>query len=112
MKAEVGKIVAAAADFKEDYVEGKKAIVVWAQQLKELDGSVPEVAKKIQKWGVPLLDFAFVLDGEAAITTTGALLREFVVAATETEEELKEANDVGGLAVDVTVLLTGIIGKG
>jgi hypothetical protein len=112
MMVEVGKLVAAAADFKEDYVVGKKAIVTWTGQLNELDGSVPDVAKKIQKWGVPLLDFAFVLDGEAALVTSGALLREFVVAATETEEQLKEANDAGGLVVDVTVLITGIIGKG
>jgi len=111
LMVEVGKLVAATANFKEDYLVGKKALIAWNEQIKDLEGEIPEIAKKIQKWGVPLLDFAFVTDGEAAITTTGSLLREFMIAATETEEELKDANEVGSLAVDVTVLVSGIIGK-
>ena len=111
LMVEVGKIVAAAADYKADYKTGKQSIVVWVQQIKDLEGEVPQIAQKVQKWVVPLVDFAYVTDVEGAITKTGSLVREYMVLASETEEQLKEANEVGDLAGDVAVLVTGLIGK-
>lgn len=111
LMVEVGKVVAAAADYKADYRNGKQSLVQWIGQVKELEGEVPDIATKIQKWAIPLLDFAYVTDVEGAITKTGALAREYLVMATETEGELKQANEVGDLAVDVTALVAGIIGK-
>ena len=57
-----------------------------------------------------MLGFAFVTSAESAITTTGALAREYIVMAIETEGELKQANEVGNLGVDVSALVAGIIG--
>lgn len=107
----VGKLVSAAADYKEDNKNGKASIIIWMQQIKDLEGEVPEIAKKVQKWAVPLVDFVYITDVEGAITKTGSLMREYLVLASETEGQLKEANEVGDLAGDVTVLITGLIGK-
>ena len=86
-------------------------MVTWVQQIKDLEGTVPEIAQRVQKWVVPLVDFAYVTDVEGVISKTGSLAREYLTIATETEDELKQANEVGDLAGDVTVLIVGLIGK-
>jgi len=61
---------------------------------------------------VPLLDFAFVAtDPEGAILKAGALAREYIVLASDTEKELKTANEVGDLAGDVSMMIVGLVGK-
>ncbi|MDB6001229.1 MAG: hypothetical protein JWP52_2928 [Rhizobacter sp.] len=110
LMVEVGKVVSAAADYKEDYKNGKQSMVLWVQHIKDLEGTVPEVAQKIQKWAIPLLDFAYVTDVEGVISKTGSLTREYLVLATKTEEEIKQVNEIGDLAGDVSGLVLGIIG--
>ena len=112
LTAILGKLVATAADYKEDYKKGKDSLIIWAEQIKDLQSTVPELAQKIQKWAVPLLDFAFVgKDPEGAIMKAGALAREYLVLATDTEKELKSLNEVGDLAGDVSVMIIGLVGK-
>lgn len=111
LMVQVSKIVVIAADYKEDYKTGQKALVTWQGQLKDLEADVPSVAKLLVKWAVPVLDFAYVTSAEGAIAATGSLVRELMIAATETEKELNEANAVGSVAGDVAILITGMVGK-
>jgi len=111
LMAAVDKLLKTASNLKADYKTGKVSVSTWTQQLSDLEESVPEAAKKIQKWVVPLLDFAFVTDVDGVITTTGSLIREYTALATETEDDLRDANELGNLAGDVAVLVTGLIGK-
>ncbi len=41
----------------------------------------------------------------------GALAREYIVLATDTEKELKSANEAGDLVGDVSVMIVGLVGK-
>lgn len=108
----VGELVKLAADYKEDYKKGKESLKEWIEISKELQGSVPEVAQKIQKWAVPLLDFAFAASSPDALIKTGLTLsREYIILGTQTEKELKDANEVGSLAGDVSELIVGLVGK-
>ncbi len=108
----MGELVKLAADYKEDYKKGKESLKAWTEIFKELQGSVPEVAQKIQKWAVPLLDFAFAASSPDALIKTGLTLsREYVILGTQTEKELKEANEVGSVAGDVSELIVGLVGK-
>lgn len=111
LMVQVGRIVTIAADYKEDYKKGQVALTTWKDQLDDLKGDVPAVAKLLIKWAVPVLDFAYVTSAEGAITATGALARELLIVATETESDLNEANAVGSVAGDVAILITGMVGK-
>ncbi|MEN1679141.1 MAG: hypothetical protein AAGJ46_06080 [Planctomycetota bacterium] len=107
----VGSLVEKAATSAGDYREGKTLLADYTTILGKLEGDIHGAAKAINKWGVPLLKFAFVSDTSGAILTAGSVTREYTAAAAELTDELQALNEGIDLTGDVATMIKTLVGK-
>ena len=95
LEKQLDKLLNGASSAMEGYNKGMENVKNLTTTINDLKGKQPAWSEKLQKYVIPLLDFAYISPDsvadiiESAATTTASVIVEITTAATETENAAK-----------------------